>query len=774
MKKISVLVKKVLMSTLTAGIIAFGFASCTDEIDNPNDNQDIPEGADTALLEAYGLTFQNFDNADDVVILNADTTQLSISKAYADKMGIKTFVNHPMGIWHKVEGLPYIRKATSEQLVGDRYIVDVVPATVAEIVGNKKLNLMTDIYVNKDAGAVKTRAAGDNIPEYAAKYIDDNETIHPAYVHMTDPYGYDTEYSTEEDKPSAAQTRAAEKGEFMYMTADEIADGNTRWGCHNRIIAFEDEVEKKFNLAVGKGSKDSVYAAFRGKIDFGINYFLTIDGGVKWKWCFPSPYLEKFEAGLDGNFGFEAGVSLGFTKEWELDKDKFRKELFKFRGYTFTFWIGPVPVAIVTDPHLDVQLDAKVSGTLETTLKYEYANTFKAGFGWADGRGFYPLTDFNEEANDLDFIPPHIELHAQAGIGLYLVCDLKIYGLAGPKLGVGPRLGAELDGNFSPAQEDISAKGKIGLTINAVIGAKLEVLGYELADKQLVFPLLPGTDTEWILWKFNWNLKDALKDYELHESPKAKEKKQKEEGYKALLKKIYTDSLSLTGYERVVNTLMDLRGYNRQQAEDDIYRRVKQEVPNLETRTDTTEMIRDVFYAVDNYYEKQLKAEHRAKLNKSNWEDLVKTLMTNQTFQAFRLDYQGMRKPIDMDLIYQTFVKKNGCQPQNTTDHLKILANYMLMWPKIYYENTGWFRDMYPMSIVNSMIDLGKKHASDPNDRSLVELAAYRALMMAHLANFTADSPSYKWENAYKRELAILLADRYDLGLHDTRVKFNL
>ena len=215
------LVKQVLMSTLTAVTFAFSFSSCSDEFDSPNasaDNQQAPEGAKTELLEAYGLTFENFISENDIIIIDADTTQLSISKAYADKMGITSFVNHPMGIWHKVENLPYIRKATAEKLVGDRYIVDVVPATVAEIMGEKKVDLQTDIYVNNDASSVKTRAAGDNIPEYSAKYVDNNNVIHPAYIHLTDPYGYDTDYNTADDKPSAAQTRAAQSGEYQYIT----------------------------------------------------------------------------------------------------------------------------------------------------------------------------------------------------------------------------------------------------------------------------------------------------------------------------------------------------------------------------------------------------------------------------------------------------------------------------------------------------------------------------------------------------------------------------
>ena len=74
MKRFSVLVTKVLMSTLTAGIFVFGFSSCTDDNDTlgGNGQQPIPPGAKTEMIEAYGLTFHNFIHDDDVTILNAD------------------------------------------------------------------------------------------------------------------------------------------------------------------------------------------------------------------------------------------------------------------------------------------------------------------------------------------------------------------------------------------------------------------------------------------------------------------------------------------------------------------------------------------------------------------------------------------------------------------------------------------------------------------------------------------------------------------------------
>ena len=66
--------------------------------------------------------------------------------------------------------------------------------TAAELIGDKDAQLATDWYVNTDEASVATRAADENIPEYAAKYIDNDGLIHPAVVQFTDPYGYDKDY----------------------------------------------------------------------------------------------------------------------------------------------------------------------------------------------------------------------------------------------------------------------------------------------------------------------------------------------------------------------------------------------------------------------------------------------------------------------------------------------------------------------------------------------------------------------------------------------------
>ena len=87
MKKNSVLVNQVLMSIVTAGIFSFSFAftSCSDD-----DDMLLNGGAPSAeteqdyngqLQEPLGLSFYDFETTEDVTILNADTTEISVSKA---------------------------------------------------------------------------------------------------------------------------------------------------------------------------------------------------------------------------------------------------------------------------------------------------------------------------------------------------------------------------------------------------------------------------------------------------------------------------------------------------------------------------------------------------------------------------------------------------------------------------------------------------------------------------------------------------------------------
>lgn len=544
------LVKSMLMSVATAGIFSFSFVftSCNDDdiLDSGTAEPVSAQQGDYSNYEPYGLTYHNFDSENDVQILDADTTEIAVKKSLADKLGITNFENHPIGIWDSPSHMAYGLKGLKQELVGDTYIIKVGKVTTAELIGDKAAQISTDLYVNEDAQAVATRAAEDNIPEFAAKYVDENNMVHPAAILYTDPYGYDKDYHLEGDMPSASATRAAQNGEYQYATPEELLK-DTRASIHPRILSIDSELkfDKKFQL--GKCEGDSINIAGKIPVEFNLNYFLTLNGGIKWKGILPYPTIKKFETGFDGNFGFHPEFTIGFSKEFKLPDDKEKVKLASFRGYTFTFVIGVIPVAITVNPNLYLKFDASVKGSAHLKCKYDYSNRFKAGCRY-EGE-WSTFKEFEELENEFTLCRPELEFTAEAGVGLFLAADVKIYDVVGPEIGVGPRLGAEASININP--EGIDWNAEVKLTVQAWAGAKIEILGYELAEWHETFDIVGP----WTLLKFPSNGTE-------HKSPKEKRSEYIETEIDKMVKTINEkyDKTFMNRIEQVIMMEMALYG----------------------------------------------------------------------------------------------------------------------------------------------------------------------------------------------------------------------
>ena len=135
-----------LMATML--VAAAVFTACSSDDDSPkNDPNVIIAGENDPLGKPIGLVYTDFLTPNDVTH-NADTTELSISKALADKKGITNFVNRPMGIWDDQQHRSYLRRATEQRLVGDRYVLKVVRSSVAEVINGQEVQLNTHLYYN--------------------------------------------------------------------------------------------------------------------------------------------------------------------------------------------------------------------------------------------------------------------------------------------------------------------------------------------------------------------------------------------------------------------------------------------------------------------------------------------------------------------------------------------------------------------------------------------------------------------------------------------------
>ena len=688
---------KAIAAMLLLSICSFiTFTSCQDDVIDNGKSTPAPEGAKKALLEAYGLTFENFVTANDVQILNNDTTEISVNKALAEKLGITSFVNHPMGIWDAKSHLPYARKATAEKLLGDRYILTVQPATVAEIIGNKNVTLNTSVYVNPNVTGSQTRA-GIDMPGYAAKYMDENDVIHPAVILYTDPYGYDKPYHTSDDKPNAG-TRSADGG-YQYVTADELAKEGSRASAHRRILSIHTDTELTKDIPVGN---KSVNLSYKSRTDFDLNYFITLNGGCKWKFILPSFYVDKFEAGLDGEFAFSPELRVGFTDQIELPEDKFKLNLIKFSCFSFTFWIGPVPVVVTCDPAVYLRLDGKISTAAQMGFKYEYASKFKGGLRYQNDKGWETIKEFTEEKNEFTPIWPEATLSAELGFGLYLGVDVLLYGAAGPKAAVGPRIGATAEGTLSKGETDL--KASVDVTVNAEAGAKLKVLGYEIAEFNKKFELAGP----WPIWKYP-------KDGTEHKSPQAKKA---DEALKFLEK-----ACSAQDDKDAMSELTDMMAQMENLTPDQAQKKLAETVMKL-LEGSTNEQT-NIQKAVE--YVRMANNDTKPKFKQwcidKNWKDICRFLMQNE-----KAKIEDAKQKSDgyfwagraFNWTHERFVNQFKREPQQTEEDLQWLIKQIIGYRDVaFYEAVEKAIQQYPEVEKAKRLDANKFQKAVDNIHSV-------------------------------------------------------
>ena len=680
MKKNSIMVKKVLMSIITAGIFTFGLTACSDDnLGDAAQAQDPAQVGNYGDYEPYGLTYQNFESENDVQILNADTTEIAVSKKLADKLGITSFVNHPLGIWQGIDQLPYARKAREERLEGDMYILTVAPATLAELIGDKAAMLNTSIYVNNNAQAVQTRAADNNIPEFSAKYIDNDNIIHPAVIHLTDPYGYDQPYHKEDDPLDATQTRAAQSGHYQYMTAEELASGKPRFSINPNVLSLKHNLNIYYRFEKEKGSSDTITISGKCPIDFDLNYFLTLNSELKWKWCIPYPSLQKFESGFNGSLAISPEAYIGFSKRVNLiDEANQKKKLYTFGIYSFTFMVGLVPVNIQIAPSLFMKFKASVEGGVHVGFKYQYKNEFKIGVKYENDK-WGGIKNFKEVKNDFDFVLPEAYFSANASMGFYLGMDVMLYGVAGPEMGIGPTLSADAtlkirSEKFLKPEEMFDLKGKVQLSIGAFVGAKVELLGYKLGNWSTELPIAGP-----------WTLKSYPSDGTEHKSPAQKEAEDNRSLIQQVMDHIYnTDSIVKRGCETAIFQLMQMKNVDRKKAivlyYDLILKYDQSDKINPKDPKSLAAVIKTVTHTND-----YIDGDYAHFCEVKYWADLDELIHNSQIYQLYNGKLGYWDKAIKLGVLYQQFMKKYGRKPEMNKEDMEILMKMLVNFSKEFY-----------------------------------------------------------------------------------------
>ncbi|GEM_PF-1524650 len=496
------------------------FTACSSDDDSPkNDPNVIIAGENDPLGKPIGLVYTDFLTPNDVTH-NADTTELSISKALADKKGITNFVNRPMGIWDDQQHRSYLRRATEQRLVGDRYVLKVVRSSVAEVTAGQELQLNTKLYYNP--GRMVTRGgltrASQGDPE-ADKYVDDNNVIHPAAITLrTKPNSGAN--SADLDLSQAGRRTITIEQMFSGKTDganswfsdlwDDIVDAvedaweavvestSYDWDDDNTWSLLKSKTmissDVKFNC--GKESADTITLRLRCPIEFNLDYTLNIrsHGSIETAFVPVPSYLQTY---IDGYLEVNPQARIGFSKTVTLPKDKERITLFQFSGIGFTFMIGPVPLTIDIDPSVYLKFTSTLKGNAYLGVQYDIATKFRVGFQYKDG-SLSGIADGEKVKDEFSFINPKAELELKAGVGLFFGCDIVIEKIGGPTFNIGPQV--NLTGKLSYQMGDdrinASIEGKAG--IGGEVGAKLKIFGFELADWRTYFDIGP----QWTIFKY--------------------------------------------------------------------------------------------------------------------------------------------------------------------------------------------------------------------------------------------------------------------------------
>ena len=495
---------------LAAGMV---FTACSD--DDKNDPNVIIAGENDPLGEPIGLVYTDFLTENDV-IHNADTTELTISKALADKKGITNFVNRPMGIWDKKEHRSYLRRATEQRLVDDHYVLKVVRSSIAEVTKGQEMQLNTGIYYNPtrmvSRGGLTRASQGD--PE-ADKYIDDNNVIHPAAITV--------QRKTDDGSNAPRRSRGVTRGgddytatftiEELYTTPppgdnglfdwledlwNEIVEATSYdWNDNKNISLLHTSsiISKDIKFNAGPNKGDTISLRFRCPIQFNLDYTLNIrsHGSVETAFVPIPSYLETY---IDGYFEANPQLRIGFSKTITLPEDKQRVKLFSFSGVGFTFMIGPVPLTIDLDPSVYLKFTSTLKGDAYFGVQYDIATKFKAGVKY-DG-SWSGIADGEKLKDEFSFINPKVSLEYIGGVGLYFGVDVIIEKVAGPSFNVGPQVTVDAKLSYQIGDDRINAsiEGKAG--IGGEAGAKIKIFGFEVAEWHTYFDIGP----QWTIFKY--------------------------------------------------------------------------------------------------------------------------------------------------------------------------------------------------------------------------------------------------------------------------------
>lgn len=480
---------KFLFLTALTLLSAVALTSCRDS-KSDDVAKDVSNGLETVVkpidakgndLSPIGLTYHSFASDNDVEILNSDTTEIAVSKELADRLNITVFKGRTMGIWQKINQLPYIRKVLDEELVDDRYILQVERGTVADVLGECNAEICTEMFVDKDkqASLRSAEATVGDVRQFVSKYTDHDNVIHPAAVLLTDPYGYEKPFVYADELATTPQKRVSSDG-YLYYTPETMLGMEGGLGASGKILSVYTELERKIRVPI---KVDTLTIWITCPLVFELNYRLSLNTYWTRKYLFVyTPHVRNFEAGVYGKVEFEPQITFGYQVKQTMPSDKSTIPIARFNGYTFVFMVGVIPIPMSVTPTLDYSFYYKLSGKAYSRIKYEYKETYDVGIRYNENSGWEPYNDTKVLKNSTKLYPVRADFRAVASTGFLLGAEVLIGGCAGPQMSIGPTLFLDSKLSVDFYRKSYSYRADLDFGIYAMLRAKLTFLGYLITE----------------------------------------------------------------------------------------------------------------------------------------------------------------------------------------------------------------------------------------------------------------------------------------------------
>lgn len=448
-------------------------------------------------MSPFVMTYEDFITPNDVQIISSDTTLISVSSAFADKIGLTEFKNRPVTIWRTIGTVPFVRIVTDAKFESDKIILTTTKGEFCDMFTELEVSLVSDLYINRDYIAKKVTRNGtaEEYTDISGKYKDSKGVCHPAVVIF------------DENSPIAQSIKTRTGTDKNYFTAEEYLENNLAWDMVNLNTDFEFDYEypgKSDKKDGGNSFKASAH--IKGKV--GVSAKLSAYANLSIGFA----KVNKFEVGVKGSAGASAKVGVSIQEKL---KQKWEQDIAFLGETSMVFWLGWVPVPFTVVNTLKQKTEASASASVELYASGKYTLSFEKGCAYDSGNGWRSTSKESKSSKNFKFDGIKGSAKAEAKTGTYYELGFYLCGCAGPTMSFGPSIGAsaKVEATANPdsgVKVEASANAYAGLS--GEIGAKIKVFSYKLAEWNTGFDLFNVTLFDGSLsWKYTEDSWGTLK-----------------------------------------------------------------------------------------------------------------------------------------------------------------------------------------------------------------------------------------------------------------------